>query len=150
MKDGFLIVGALNPNARVGDPAANARELVSLAEKAAEQGISVAVTPELALTTATAGELYRSSCLLSEAETALRDYLDGTADLDLLSFVGLPITVGGKLYNAAAVAFRGHLIGVVPKSVAAHRQDHQCVLRNGNGCQPSRTIASEERRDMDV
>ena len=118
MKDGFLIVGALNPNARVGDPAANARELVSLAERAAEQGISVAVTPELALTTATAGELYRSSCLLSAVETALREYLDGTADLDLLSFVGLPISVGGKLYNAAAVAFRGRLIGLVPKTVA--------------------------------
>ena len=118
MKDGFLIVGALNPNARVGDPAANARELVSLAERAAEQGISVAVTPELALTTATAGELYRSSCLLSASETALREYLDGTADLDLLSFVGLPISVGGKLYNAAAVAFRGRLIGLVPKTVA--------------------------------
>ena len=84
MKDGFLIVGALNPNARVGDPKANAAELVSLAEKAADAGISVAVTPELALTTATAGELYRSSCLLSASESALRDYLDGTAELDPL------------------------------------------------------------------
>ena len=118
MKDGFLIVGALNPNARVGDPKANAAELISLAEKAADRGISVLATPELALTTATAGELYRSSCLLSAVETALRDYLDGTADLDLLSFIGLPVAVGGKLYDAAAVAFRGGLLGIVPKSVA--------------------------------
>ncbi len=117
MKDGFLIVGALNPNARVGDPKANAAELVSLAERAADAGISVAVTPELALTTATAGELYRSSCLLSASESALRDYLDGTAELDLLSFIGLPVAVGGKLYNAAAAAFRGRLLGIVPKSV---------------------------------
>ena len=118
MKDGFLIVGALNPNAKVGDPKANAAELVSLAEKAAEAGISVLATPELALTTATAGELYRSSCLLAAVESALRDYLDGTAELDLLSFIGLPVAVGGKLYNAAAAAFRGRLLGVVPKSVA--------------------------------
>jgi NAD+ synthase (glutamine-hydrolysing) len=118
MKDGFLIVGALNPNARVGDPKANAAALITLAERAADAGISVVATPELALTTATAGDLYRSSCLLSASEAALRDYLDGTAELDLLSFIGLPLSVGGKLYNAAAVAFRGRLLGVVPKTVA--------------------------------
>lgn len=118
MKDGFLIVGALNPKARVCDPDANAKELVSLAEKAAEAGVSVLATPELALTTATAGDLYRSSCLASSVEGALRDYLDGTADLDLLSFVGLPVVLAGKLYNAAAVAFRGRLLGLVPKSAA--------------------------------
>ena len=36
MKDGFLIVGALNPKARVCDPDANAKELVLLAHTAAE------------------------------------------------------------------------------------------------------------------
>ena len=118
MKDGFLIVGALNPSARVGDPKANARELVSLAKEAAEAGISVVATPELALTTATAGDLYLSTCLENAVEASLRDYLDGTADLDLLAFIGLPVAIGGKLYNAAAVAFRGRLIGLVPKTNA--------------------------------
>ena len=117
MKDGFLIVGALIPNARVADPAANARELAALAAKAAEAGVSVLATPELALTTATAGDLCLSSCLASSVEEALRVYLDETAELDLLSFVGLPVALDGKLYNAAAVAFRGRLIGLVPKSV---------------------------------
>ena len=73
MKDGFLIVGALNPRARVCDPDANAKELVSLARTAAEAGVSVLATPELALTTATAGDLYLSSRLTDEAESALRD-----------------------------------------------------------------------------
>ena len=118
MKDGFLVVGALNPDARVCNPMENARELVSLAEKAAEAGISVAVTPELALTGATAGDLYLSSCLTATVETALREYLDETAELDLLSFVGLPVSLDGKLYNAAAVAFRGRLLGLVPKTAA--------------------------------
>ena len=121
MKDGFLIVGALIPNARVADPAANARELAALAAKAAEAGVSVLATPELALTTATAGDLCLSSCLASSVEEALRVYLDETAELDLLSFVGLPVALDGKLYNAAAVAFRGRLIGLVPKSVVGGR-----------------------------
>jgi len=118
MKDGFLIVGALNPKARIADPRANAWDLVSLAREAAEARISVLATPELALTTATAGDLYRSSYLAESVEAALRVYLDGTAELDLLSFVGLPVSLDGKLYNAAAVAFRGQLLGLVPKTAA--------------------------------
>ena len=116
MKDGFLAVGVLNPLACIADPAANARELASLARKAADAGVSVLTTPELALTGATAGDLYASSCLLTAAEAALRVYLDETADLDLLSFVGLPVASDGKLYDAAAVAFRGRLLGLVPKT----------------------------------
>ena len=45
MKDGFLIVGALNPKARVCDPDANAKELVSLAHAAAEAGVQMKAGP---------------------------------------------------------------------------------------------------------
>ena len=139
MKDGFLIVGALNPSASVADPAANARELASLAAKAAEAGVSVLATPELALTTATAGDLVLSSCLSASVEAALRAYLDETADLDLLSFVGLPVALDGKLYNAAAVAFRGRLLGLVPKSGASGRfaaapEENRVVSYAGETC----------------
>ena len=139
MKDGFLVVGALNPNARIGNPQANARELASLARAASEAGVSVAVTPELALTAATAGDLYLSSCLLASVEAALREYLDETADLDLLSFVGLPVALDGKLYNAAAVAFRGRLLGLVPKSragglFAAAPEENRVVSYAGETC----------------
>ena len=139
MKDGYLIVGALNPSARVADPAANALELTALAREAAETGVSVIVTPELALTTATAGDLYASSCLSGSVEAALRQYLDATADLDLLSFIGLPVSLDGKLYDAAAATFRGRLIGLVPRTgagglFAAAPQENRVVSYAGETC----------------
>ena len=34
---------------------------------------------------------------------------------DMVSFIGLPFAVGGKLYNCAAIVQNGHLLGLVPK-----------------------------------
>ena len=57
---GFVRVAALSPNVTVADPAANAKSILELYRRADEQGCSLAVFPELALTGCTCGDLKRA------------------------------------------------------------------------------------------
>ena len=116
MKDGFIRVGAACPAIRIGNAAENAKVLVRAAGDAAALGVQVLVFPELCLTASTAGDIFFSPRLLCEAEEALAQYMRETATLDMLSFVGLPVAVGGSLYNCVAAVEGGRLLGLVPKT----------------------------------
>ena len=116
MKHGFVKVGTATPHGRVADPAYNASEMARIAKNAAAEGVSVLVYPELCITGYTAGDLLLSETLLNTAMDALKSYLTETETLDMVSVVGLPITVGNKLYNCAAVCQSGKLLGLIPKT----------------------------------
>ena len=55
-------------------------------------------------------------CLLSPVNASTRYMLCATACLPLLLAVGLPLRHLGKLYNCAALLYRGEILGVVPKT----------------------------------
>ena len=117
MKDGWIKTAALSPkNLRPADCIKNAEICAAAVQQATEDGVSLAVLPELCLTGYTSGDLFLNAKLLQGALDALRTYLALTADCDAVSVVGLPIAHAGKLYNCAAVCFGGMLLGLVPKS----------------------------------
>ena len=116
MKDGFLKAAALSPALRVADCAYNAEQIEAEMRGCAARGVKLAVFPELALTGYTCGDLFFQQALLEAAQTGLGRLLEASRELDLAALVGLPLQVGGKLYNCAAVLCRGRLLGVVPKS----------------------------------
>ena len=53
--------------------------------------------------------------LAEGAKQAVTDIVKATADLDIVSVVGLPVAVGGSLYNCGAVICKGKIICLVPK-----------------------------------
>ncbi len=116
MKDGFLKVAAVTPDVTVADPDQNSGMLLQAIRGAAAEGAKLIVTPELAVTGYTCGDLFLQETLLSAAEAALQKLVEETRDLDALIFVGLPIRRGGRLYNTAAACSGGHILGVVPKT----------------------------------
>ena len=116
MNHGFIKVAAGAPEVRVADPDRNAAGLLRMAQEAAEAGARLLVFPELALTGYTCGDLFLSEALLEAALRGLNTLLSGTAELDLLVAVGLPLVWQNKLYNCAAICHRGRLLGVVPKT----------------------------------
>ena len=116
MKDGFLKAAALSPALRVADCAYNAGQIVSAMNDCAARGVKLAVFPELALTGYTCGDLFFQQALQQGAADALAQVLSASAQLDLITLVGLPLLVEGKLYNCAAAVSRGRLLGVVPKA----------------------------------
>ncbi len=116
MKDGFIRVGAVTPDTRVADPAENLKTHIGAARAAALDGTRVLVYPELSLSTYAVADLLYQPCLLTACEEALRSFAEMTRELEMISFVGLPVRLHGKLYNCAAAVSGGRILGLVPKT----------------------------------
>ena len=116
MIHGFLKACTVSPALRVADCAFNTQQTIAAMQRAAADGVQLAVFPELGLTGYTCGDLFFQQPLQRAAAKGLAAVLEASADLDLVALVGLPVTVDGKLYNCAAVVCHGKLLGLVPKT----------------------------------
>ena len=110
MKQGFVKVASATPRIRVADPVYNAQVICEQAKEAAEHGAKIVVFPELCITGYTCKEL-----LLEKAKEALLTIAEETGQLETLFLVGLPVDKDGRLYNVAAVLYRGRILGMIPK-----------------------------------
>ena len=113
--DGFYRIAAATPRLILGKPQANAEELACLAAEAAKDGVSAIVFPELCLTGYTCGDLFFREDLLRAASEAATAFASKTADIPIISVVGLPVAEGAAIYNAAAVIHGGSIVGIVRK-----------------------------------
>ena len=112
---GFIKVAAAIPSVRVADCGYNSEQIIGLMARAAEQGVRVVVFPELSITSCTCGDLITQPLLLNEARKALKRIVEASHDHNLVSIVGLPVAVGEKIYNCAAVVAQGEIKGFIPK-----------------------------------
>ncbi len=115
MQDGFVTVAAATPDIVVADCQANAQAIIAQIANMAQRQVKVMVLPELCITGYTCSDLFWQSQLLDEAQRALGSIADATTAVDALIMVGLPLRVGGKLLNVAAVLNHGKVLGFVPK-----------------------------------
>ncbi len=113
---GFVKVAAATPKLKVADCEYNVCEMVDLAYKAAGKSVSAIVFPEASITSYTCGDLFNQQLLLQKALDGLQIYCQKTADLPLVSIVGFPLEIGGRLYNVGAVVSQGKVHGIVPKT----------------------------------
>ena len=116
MKDGLITLGAAVPRVALADPKENAAAVIERIRAAAREGVRVLVLPELCLTGYTCSDLFYSRTLLDSARDALLAVAAATREEPVLAFVGVPLELGGKLYNCAAAVSGGMILGVVPKS----------------------------------
>lgn len=117
MKDGFIKVAAATPQIRVADPEYNANQIMVMIDHAVTAEAKIVVFPELCLTGYTCGDLFLQDRLLKTArEQLLRivRYTEKKSE-DTVCFIGLPIEMDGKLYNAAAAVQRGKILAIIPK-----------------------------------
>jgi NAD+ synthase (glutamine-hydrolysing) len=116
MQHGFIKTAAATPEIRGADCEYNGARLIEVMQTAARQGARLLILPELCVTGYTCGELFLQDRLLAGAVRALREILEASRGLGLLTVVGVPLARKGKLYNTAAVLLEGELLGIVPKS----------------------------------
>ena len=116
MHQGFIKVAAATPRIRVADVDFNAGAIIDSLKTAAQAGARLCVLPELVLTGYTCGDLFLQDTLLSSARRALEAIVDATANLDMVSLIGLPLDVNGRVYNCAAATYRGHVLAFIPKT----------------------------------
>jgi len=113
---GYRRLAAISPRTSLGNVQANVNELISLCEKAENDGAEVIVLPELCITGYTIGDLVRLPDLLTAARVGLEQIRQWTTGRLPVVVVGLPLEIGTKLYNCAAVVSDAHVVGVVPKT----------------------------------
>ncbi len=114
-RHGFARVAACTTRCTLADPAANAAEILDVAQKCHRRGVSLAVFPELGVSGYAIGDLLHQSALLDAVEDAVGGLVAKSGKLLPLLLVGAPLRHAGALYNCALAIHRGRLLGVVPK-----------------------------------
>ena len=116
MRDGWIKAAAASPKIRVADCRYNAGQIQKAMQQAEEQGAQLLVLPELCLTGYTCQDLFLQQSLMEQAGRALSELAAFSHKSRMVTVVGLPMQWEGKVYNCAAVIYRGKLLGVVPKT----------------------------------
>ncbi len=112
----FIRVAAAVPPVAVANPAQNALHCIKMAQEAEKNSPQLVVFPELCLTGYTCGDLFFQQALLTGAKAALAQVVAASKGLQAVLAVGLPLKIGGELYNCAVILHRGRVYGVVPKA----------------------------------
>ena len=125
MRDGFVKVAAAVPLVQVADCFYNIEKIEGLMRQASEKGVQIIAFPELSVTGYTCLDLFAQQTLLNGAEAALLQLVSNTADLDILTIVGVPLRTENRLINAAVVFQKGAIRGVVPKTYLPNYKEFQ-------------------------
>ena len=124
MKNGMFRVASAIPSVHVADPMYNAEQICALVDKAAKQGVSLLVFPELCLTGCSCQDLFRQQQLLIGAQEAMLGILDHSEGNPLSFIVGVPVSAEGKVYNLAVVITNGYIDGIVAKTLIGNRSGY--------------------------
>ncbi len=115
MKKIALKAAAATPKMRLLDTRYNTDNMIEAARAADRMGARIIVFPELSITGATAGDLYRSVTLTDSAKEQLERYLKETAPLGIVSFVGLPVRTDAGVLDCIAVTEGGKVLVITPR-----------------------------------
>jgi len=140
MKDGFIKCAAAGIKIQVADPDFNTQVIIEKIDECVKNKAKVIVFPQLAISGYTCGDLFLHEQLINGCKEGLKKIIAHSCNLDAVVFIGLPFEVKGKLYNVAAVVWKGRLLGVVPKS----------ELPNHNESAELRYFAAGQRNVVDI
>ncbi|MGD9961313.1 NAD(+) synthase [Nocardioides sp.] len=113
---GFARVAACTTPVAIADPARNLVAILEEVRACHDQGVAVAVFPELALSGYAIDDLLLQDVLLEGVEDALLKLTLASRELLPVIVVGAPLVHGTRVLNCAVVIHRGSILGVSPKS----------------------------------
>ena len=113
----FIRIACAVPEVKVGDVKKNVQDICAYIEKADGQNADIVLFPELAITGYTCGDLFFQDSLWQAVKVGLSEIATCSANHPhVTAVVGLPLRVGHKLYNCAALIQDGNVCGIVPKT----------------------------------
>ena len=113
----YIRIACAVPAVTLGDVAKNTRDICDYIKKADGEHCDVVVFPELAMTGYTCQDLFFQDALLQGVKDGLKILLDCSAKHPAVTAaVGLPVVIGGQMYNCGAIISGGKLLGLVPKT----------------------------------
>ena len=112
----FIRISCCVPAIEVADVTGNCEKIEAQLRKAAKDGSTVAVFPELCLTGYTCQDLFFQNTLLEDCQAAIRHLAQVTEELGIIAIIGAPMRFRGQLYNCAWILGDGSIQGIVPKT----------------------------------
>ncbi len=131
---GFARVAACTIPVAIADPATNARAVLEQARECHDEGVAVAVFPELCLTGYAIDDLFLQDAVLEATVQAIETIVEASKELRPVIVVGAPLRKDHRLYNCAVVIHRGKILGAPAK----------CYLPNYREFYEQRWFASGE------
>jgi NAD+ synthase (glutamine-hydrolysing) len=112
----FVRVAACTHHTTLADPLANAESVLRMARECHDEGVALAVFPELTLSGYSIEDILLQDTLLDAVEHAIDELVSASANLLPVLVVGAPLRRRNRIYNTAVVIHRGTVLGVAPKS----------------------------------
>ncbi|MDO5712062.1 MAG: NAD(+) synthase [Micrococcales bacterium] len=123
---GFARVAACTLPVAIADPARNVATIGAIARELHDEGVAVAVFPELCVSGYALEDLLLQDALLNAVLEGLDTLVRSTRELRPVLIVGAPLRRGTRLFNCAVVMHRGQILGVAPKSyLATYREFYE-------------------------
>jgi NAD+ synthase (glutamine-hydrolysing) len=113
---GFARVAACTIPVAIADPATNAATVLAEVRGCHDEGVAVAVFPELCLSGYAIDDLVMQDALLDGVVEAIGTIVEASNELRPVIVVGAPLQKGNRIFNCAVVIHRGEVLGVAPKS----------------------------------
>ena len=122
----FVRVAAVTLPVALADPVTNAERILLAAQQAHDQGVALAIFPELSVTGYSIEDLVLQTPVSDAVENALSTLTEQSTHLLPVLVVGAPLRWRHRMYNCAVVLHRGRVLGVVPKSlVPSYREFYE-------------------------
>ncbi|HEV7194299.1 MAG TPA: NAD(+) synthase [Pedococcus sp.] len=115
-RHGFARVAACTLPVAEADPARNAESVIEQVRALHDDGVALAIFPELGLSGYAIDDLLMQDVLLEAVDTAVVTIAKATRSLLPVVVVGAPLRHGNRLFNCAVVIHRGSVLGIAPKS----------------------------------
>jgi len=143
---GFARVAACTIPIATADPETNARAVIEQARECHEDGVALAVFPELCLSGYAVDDLFLQRTLLEAVETAIQAIVVASEELLPVLVVGAPLRHGDRVLNTAVVIHAGEILGVAVKSyLPTYREFYEARwFGAGAGLDSTLVLAGEE------
>src|ERR1700758_5682484 len=100
---GFVRVAACTMHTTIGEPATNADAVLALARECHDDGVGLAVFPELTLSGYSIEDIVLQDLLLDDVEAAVAEIVASSTDLLPVMVVGAPLRHRHRISNTAVV-----------------------------------------------
>ena len=115
-KFGYVRVAASVPELKVANVEFNTKEVIKEIKALDKEGVQIVTFPELCLTGYTCADLFSQDILITKSKEAIKEVIDSTKLLDIISIIGAPIVCDNQLFNCGVVINKGEILGIVPKT----------------------------------
>lgn len=112
---GFFRMALANPIVTPGDFINNLKNIKDAIEQACHKKSSLISFPELCITGASCGDMFKLNFFLKQSDEAVRQIVDFSKDKAITIIIGAPLSYRSNVYNCAFVIREGKIIGAVPK-----------------------------------